>query len=407
MDLTAASRDRLRAYLAGRRRARVAGVLVAAGIGLFASVPDDRVELGFVPLLVGWFAGAVAVELAQRSGGIRVAHPGQAWSRMPVALGVVTVLWTMAAVLLRSEGVRYETLLGWGSGALATALVLGVMVRLASRSGLREAEPELASATSADAVRGLTVGGMTLALLGLAQSWMRAVPGPYTEAAELYPAVWLVCIAMLAFAINTATTWDRRRASTWCAVALIAAVPIAWAAPVRLAQEPPLRPQEARPSAHIRVVRLDAMPAARAELGLEPDPLQLPHTAKPESLPTALIGRVDVTRPAPAGASYQLFAFDRRTNAAITLYGADGALWHGRWSLVLPARYPWLSSVIGRRDANGFTHNPSAASPDPESGLLWFHGLLPDTGPYSADDLQLVLMLVRHGDSFVYWATPV
>jgi hypothetical protein len=50
-----------------------------------------------------------------------------------------------------------------------------------------------------------------------------------------------------------------------------------------------------------------------------------------------------------------------------------------------------------------------AFSPDPnDPRLAWFtSGIGGSEGRFSAVDLEFVLMLVRDGDSYVYWATPV
>jgi hypothetical protein len=411
---TTVGRSGLRSYLAKRRRARVAGVLVAASVGLFVWIPEGRVEFQFVPLLVGWLAGASAVELVGRRGGVRCVQPVRVsswWSPLPAATAVIAVLWTAAAVSLRSEGVRYEPLLGWGAGALATILVVIAVTRYAKSYRLRDldpVDPGLGSATAFDAARDLTIGGMALALLCLARVWIEAVPGPYAEAQGLHAAVWLVAIITLVLLMTTATaswTSNGRRGPALWAAAVVAVLPMTWAVPVRLAQEPPFGPQGVHPNAQIRVARLDRVPAAQTQLGLKPDRQVSPVTG--QNMATELIGRVDLSRPAPAGAHYQLFAFDRRTNAAVTLFGANGAGWNGRWSSVLPARYTWLSDVVGVRDAQGFTHDPMAVSLDPQSEVLWFRSGIIHANSYSADALQLVLMLVRRGDGYIYWATPI
>ncbi|MEV0716884.1 hypothetical protein [Asanoa sp. NPDC050611] len=397
---TVSGRAELRSYLTRRRRARAAGVLVGASIGLVGSIPDDRVDFAFVPMVAGWLVGSIAVELAERAGGGRAEQPVRVSSRWNLMLAAVGLLWTTAAVSLRGEGVGYGPLLAWGAGALATVLVVFAATRYAKRYRPRDQfplDPDLGPAATTDAVRGLTAGGLALALLCLARVWTEAVPGPYAEAPRHVQAVWLVAIVLLVLT----TVTGRWRGRTWWALAMVAVLPIAWAVPIRLAHQAPFGPEEAHATGQIQVARLDRVPAVQARLGLKQDP-QISNIGA-ESLPAELIGRVDVTRPAPDGTYYRLFGFDSHTNDAIFLYGADGAGWYGEWSRVLPARYSWLSNVVRA----GGTNEPMAVAVDSDSGVLWFRSAGADPGKQAAVDLQLVLMLVRDEDSYIYWATPV
>ncbi len=426
LECSDANLARLHSYLAARRRLRVAGVLAAATVGLMQSIPDNRFDFGYVTLLLGWFLGAIAAEIAQRGGGARLAQPASLpywWGPIPTATAVVALLWTAAAVFSRGEGVPFQTVTAWGAGALATALALRAVVRHVSRQALRGLCPPdawLASVTSVDAARSLTVGGTALAALCLGRLWDAAVPGPYAEPLEISGAVWLAAVVMLALAMiaarpsparsqdgsaETAQSPGKpgRRGMMWLAYVVVAVLPIAWAVPVRLAQVAPIGPHEVQASARIRIARLDLLHAAQAELGLKVDG----RIGAPPTQQLELIGRLDVARPAPQGADYQMFAFDRRTRAALPVYGANGGSWYGHWTSVLPERYPWLANVVGIRDATGLRHDPMATGHDPESGVLWFRSGTGHDGGLAHYDVQLVLMLIRQHDSYIYWAAMV
>lgn len=410
LTLTSVGRERLHDYLARRRRIRTTGVLIAAAIGLSRSVPDDRISFAYAPMLAAWLLGAIAAEALQRGAPLsaqdRVAVRYW-WRSIPVIIASTAVLSTAAAVAMHSDGVQPWPLVRWGGGAVLAALAVIAATRYTAGralSDLDEADAEIGSAATADAVRGLTIGGSILALACLAQVWLQAVPGPYADPDRFSVVAEIGIVIILALLMRWATL-VRKPIWGWAAYAAVVVLPLVWAIPVRLAQEPPLSPAAAHATGQLRITTVDQLAAARTELGLTDDQIPAYSVGSSGSTIRQLIGRVDVA-PAPSGTSYELFALDRGVNKGVDVYGEGGAGWYGGWSLVLPARYPWLAAVAPVHDQRGFTDTVMAVHPD-DSGLLWFTNLLSVDAPLSLDDVQLVLMLVRDEDSYVYWATPV
>jgi len=414
LDLSALGRSRLRRYLARRRRMRTVGVLFAAAIGLAVSIQNDRVEVQFIPLMTGWLVGAIAAEVTQRQIATGISEPVGVplrWRYVPAITAVVVVVWTASAVLLRGEGVEPGPLVLWGGGALLPLLA----VVLASRRvvataphGIGADSEKLESAIVDDGVRGMTMGGVILAVFCIARVWSTAVPGPYEEPSELPITLGLAVIAILVLLNVVPALRISRPGWGWLVFAAVALLPLAWAVPVKVAQQPPITAAEAHAIAQVRLARLDGLAAARDELGLT-GTFMVPGYFGDTSAATELIGRVDIAQPAPDGTNYQVFAIDRRTGTGVGyLYGADGAGWQGAWSLTLPARYPWLSGVTVVRGDGLVSDQAMAFSTDPtDPRLAWFTSPVGIAGEYSATDLLLVLMLVRDSDSYVHWATPV
>jgi hypothetical protein len=404
--LSDTGRTRLSAYLLRRRRLRTAGVLVAAAIGLMFSVPDNRVSFAYAPLVTGWLLGAVAAEVTQRSASQRV--PLQYWWRfLPYATAGLAIAWTPTAVLLHSGGVDVQPLVLWGVGALAASSATAAAVRYATRHALSDvddADADMQPALAISAARGLTSGGLALAVLCLGRVWASAVPGPYEDSANQFPsaALGLVAIVVLWVLIQSVPPSTKKRPWGWLAYAVILALPIAWVLPVRQAQEPPITPEQANATATVRLAAGIRMNDARRDLGL-PTELELAEFADYREL----LGRVDMA-PAPQGTQYVMFAFDRATKAPIpNLYGQKGgAGWNGVWSVVLPAQFPWLATVVGFQDSRGFSGDLMAVFSE-EPGPLRFQGIVRADQNVSFEDMQVVLMLTRESDAYVYWATQV
>jgi hypothetical protein len=410
LTLTSIGRERLHDYFARRRRARTTGVLIAAAIGLGRSIPDNRLSFAYVPMLAAWLLGAIAAEAFQRGAPLpaqdRVAVRYW-WRSIPVIIAGTAVLSTAAAMVAHSDGVEPWPLVRWGGGAVLTALAVLAATRYTAGRGLSdvdEVDAELGSAATVDAVRGLTIGGSILALACMAQMWLQAVPGPYAEP-DQFPVIAEIAIVMLLALLMRWATLVNKPVWGWLAYAAVVVLPLAWAIPVRLAQEPPLTPAAAHATAQLRLAGMDQLVTARTELGLTADQIPAFSVGDSRSGPLQLLGRVDLA-PAPSGTSYEVFALDRGTNKGLDIYGGNGAGWYGGWSLVLPARYPWLAAMAPVRDGYGFTGSIMAVRPD-NSGMLWFHNSIPAGALSSVDDVQLVLMLVRDRDSYVYWATPL
>lgn len=403
---TPAGRERLTAYLNTRRRTRTAGVLVAAAVSLAVTVSSDGIQLNLIMLMGGWFAGAVVAELWQRerttSGQPLV--PTTAWLPVPVVLTVVAIAYAVSAAMLRSDATNVAAILGWAVAAVAVCSVLLAVSAFVAGHGLPDLDQldsDLAAATAGSAIRGVTKGGGFLALLCLANVWEHGVPGPYDQ--SRFPQLATLAILLLAVVALPADNLKRPGARVGVAAVLIA-VPLAWAVPVRLAQTPPFPPDQVHAVATVRVVTLDHLAEAASGLGLTGRLQQQPTTTSSSEL----IGRIDIDQPARDGDFYMLLGIDRRTGKAVEyLYGPDGAEWYGEWSTVLSRRYPWLSAVAPVHTDAGYTESVMGVRLGTGvSKPLWFNTPIADNGTYSATDLQLVIFLVRD-DQYIYWASPV
>jgi hypothetical protein len=275
LDLPALGQSRLSRYLARRRRMRTAGVLVAAAIGLAASIQNDRVEVQFVPLMTGWLVGAIAAEVTQRQIATGISEPVGVplrWRYVPAITAVVVVVWTASAVLLRGEGAEPGPLVLWGGAALLPLLA----VVLASRRvvataphGIGADSEKLESAIVDDGVRGMTMGGVILAVFCIARVWSTAVPGPYEEPSELPITLGLAVIAILVLLNVVPALRISRPGWGWLVFAAVALLPLAWAVPVKVAQQPPITAAEAHAIAQVRLARLDGLAAVRDSASLE------------------------------------------------------------------------------------------------------------------------------------------
>ncbi|NUR48272.1 MAG: hypothetical protein HOV71_09085 [Hamadaea sp.] len=407
VNLTPAGRERLTAYLNTRRRARTIGVLAAAAASLAVTATSHGIQLNLIMLMAGWFAGAVAAELRQRHR-TRPNQPHEpATDRLPVLVALigVTIAYAVSAVVLRSEGTSVAAILRWAVAALAVCSVSLAATAFVARSGLRDLDQpdsDLGPATSASAVRGLTAGGAFLAMLCLAKLWEHTVPGPYDE--TRFPQLATLAVLLLAFAALSSNNLKHPAARIGLA-ALLIVIPLAWAVPVRLAQSPPVQPDQVHAVATLRLVTLDRLAEAASDLGLTGQLQPQPAAASMSEL----VGRIDIDRPALDGDYYMLLGIDRRTGRPVDyLYGPDGAMWYGNWSTMLSRRYPWLSSVAPIENDRGYM-NPvmGVRLGSAEAKPLWFSTPIADNGRYSVADLQLVIFLVRKDDRYIYWARPV
>ena len=121
----------IEAYLRRSRQARTVGVLCALGLGVAATLGQNRVHVEVLTLVAGWFVGAVVAEFRTPAGGegtSGVDVPG--WLlRVPIVLAVVAIAGTASAVALdRSDGFAWQ-IPAWGAAALACTAAIRVTVR--------------------------------------------------------------------------------------------------------------------------------------------------------------------------------------------------------------------------------------------------------------------------------------
>ncbi|WP_027346903.1 hypothetical protein [Hamadaea tsunoensis] len=410
-DSTDEDRWRLRAYLVARRRMCTAGVMAAGTASIVASVGQQRLSFSFVQLLIGWLAGAIAVEVWYRRdlrSDERVPLPYW-WRFLPWAVGAAAAVSTVVAGRIRSAATDPSAITGWGLAAVAAVLVVILATWFVAGRTPRGLSGVRWRYVTVESVRGLTVAGCALALVCLVPMWLAAVPGPYEEpptggwawlalAAFLFPLILPLPPVRLVLRIVAGVT----------AFVLVLGVPLAWAWPTRAAQDPPFTAEQLRPVAHLRVVTGDGLPGALTDLGL----LDVwPSRVDAFGADTeTFIGRIDIARALPPGDYLELLVIDRRTGRVAPIQDGDGGGWFGNWSTVLADRYPWLSELRPRTSVSGgMVDNAEGVSLGRRdgSGPLWFSsGPFGRPGTYAADQLELVLVYVR-SDEYIYWATRV
>jgi hypothetical protein len=218
LAVTATNGDQIIRYLATTRRWRAVGVITGVGVSIALSLPDNEAEVGFVPILAGWFVGAVIAEA-------RIAHPSHGPRRaaaldrrelarylprlhralIPVAAALCLVVGgaTLAAAAQGRDVPVRAAVLTLAAGLAVAGAVLAVQWR-ALRRPQPLAEPDILLAD--DAIRSRSVhvlaaaGGVLVLYCVFAQlDLLRSVPG--------FPAGWWNALRVVAYVAVPLLGW--------------------------------------------------------------------------------------------------------------------------------------------------------------------------------------------------------
>lgn len=400
LEPTPGTRVYVAAYLSHVRRWRVGGALGGYLVGLASTLPQERVALQFLPVLAGWFLGAVVAEFRFRAppgADAEVAVLAPRWLlRVPHILAAATVGGTALVLAFGRAGDRSGRVLAWGAGALVCAALVAAV---GSRAGRQ-----------AHAIGVLTAVGSCLVVSCLAQQ-ATVVHDRFFDAAGTavggIALLWTVGGVSIAWLLATAA-W--RGASAGPApvlfvVATLVAVSAGWAGFAWWRDHPPYPASAVHATATLRFTDAGRFAGDARALGITGlGPLV------DEAGQQQFVGRVDYTRPAGAaagGGTYHVIVIDKRRNqVASWLSGTDGGGWSSRLS-ELAGRYPWLSATAPVVSDTGYSFRGSAVSAAADApGPMTFVGSLPDPAALSLSDLLVVLVLTGP-DQQTYWATRV
>jgi hypothetical protein len=181
LTVTTANGDQVIGYLATTRRWRSVGVVIGVALTVVQALPNDQVEVAFLPAFAGWFVGALVAEARityRHQGPLRRASlvprapsrylaPLHRWL-MPITVGLCLATG-VGSVTAAATG--REVAIDRAALALVGGVAVAVAVQLTQRRALRRpqpvAEPDVIAAD--DAIRSrslhvLTASGATLVI---------------------------------------------------------------------------------------------------------------------------------------------------------------------------------------------------------------------------------------------------